>query len=625
MAAHINCNCNAMAIGQGGWPSEFFEPGEEAKASGLELVCSICLLVMREPTLLGCSNDHALCRACAERMAEGKGYPFQYEYMKESLWCPVDREVVDRERFRPAPFVSRQISDLRVHCRFLERGCKWRGNVGTFAAHVERCPEGWGVCRCCGARVCIVELEAHEAVCQRPCLNADVGCTAQLSILDREAHLGLCLRDLFARLALEKDELAGEKADLAQKNADLSQERDDLVARFAREKGTLEQQAEDLSSQLEAMRLRAEAAETRLAAAQREKDELAGEKADLAQKNADLSQERDDLVARFAREKGTLEQQAEDLSSQLEVMWLHAEAAETQLAAAQREKDELAGEKADLAQKNADLSQERDDLVARFAREKGTLEQQAEDLSSQLEAMRLCAEVAASSDTAADSAVEVQVQRGESIMNAVRLAAIGQTIRLAPGLHREQVLLTKDVRIVGSRDAVLEWGRGTTLSFAGSAMPSVSGITIRSIGDKCAVEIHARSRAVVEDCDVSSSAIGIYVRDEGTAPTLRRNVVHDCGGVAFRFERQACGMAEGNDIYGNVGLGFLTVGGADPVIQGNRIHDQRFGICVAEQGKGTVKENMLERISNPLYASCGGVNVLPGSACVVNGNTFHQN
>eukprot|EP00741_Cyanophora_paradoxa_P007860 tig00001222_g7604.t1 len=216
---------------QGGWPSEIFEPGEEAKAEGLELTCAVCCLVMREPTLLGCSNDHALCRTCAERLAREAGHPFEHEDMssRAQLKCPIDREVVDRERFRSAPFVSRRVNELRVHCRFQGRGCEWRGDLGAFVAHTERCPAVWGVCGCCETRVLLDELPAHEAACRRPCPNADLGCTARLSRSELEAHLGRCLRELVGG-------------------------RNELVARLKRQKSALEQRVEDLRWQLDAAR-----------------------------------------------------------------------------------------------------------------------------------------------------------------------------------------------------------------------------------------------------------------------------------------------------------------------------------------------------------------------------------
>eukprot|EP00741_Cyanophora_paradoxa_P007444 tig00001128_g7199.t1 len=270
---------------QGGWPSEIFEPGEEAKAEGLELACTVCCLVMREPTLLGCSNEHALCRACAERLARQAGYPFEYEYMRAQLKCPIDREVIDRDRFRPAVRDSRRINELRVHCPFRERGCEWQGDLGSFTAHTERCVTGWGVCGWCKERVLLDELRAHEAACRRPCPNVDLGCIARLSRSELEAHLDSCLRTLVTRLVREKDELAherdklirekgvlmrrvkessGQLSGVLKRQMEAADKQSAAVKQLEAMRFDAEAQVKDLSAQLEAMRFRAEAAEVQL-------------------------------------------------------------------------------------------------------------------------------------------------------------------------------------------------------------------------------------------------------------------------------------------------------------------------------------------------------------------------
>eukprot|EP00741_Cyanophora_paradoxa_P009881 tig00001694_g9571.t1 len=60
---------------------------------------------------------------------------------------------------------------------------------GCAATHAERCAAGWSACGCCRARVLVDDLPAHEAACRRPCPNAQLGCTAHLSVSDRDAHL----------------------------------------------------------------------------------------------------------------------------------------------------------------------------------------------------------------------------------------------------------------------------------------------------------------------------------------------------------------------------------------------------------------------------------------------------
>eukprot|EP00741_Cyanophora_paradoxa_P018852 tig00021098_g18198.t1 len=217
---------------------------------------------------------------------------------------------------------------------------------------------------------------------------------------------------------------------------------------------------------------------------------------------------------------------------------------------------------------------------------------------------------------------ELSVGTGESVAAAVRVAraAPGQTIRLEPNWFKEQVVLDKEVHIVGPREAILEWDEGFTLHCAckGPAAPSVKGVTVRNSAPQApAVWITEGSRAVVERCNVSSAGLaGIEVHDEGTAPTLRENGVHDCGGGGIYFQSAAGGLAEGNgeagtlaseggrgtvegnDVHGNELAGVQIRQGADPVVRGNRIHDrdQQFGVYVNLGGKGTLVNNVLERL-----------------------------
>eukprot|EP00741_Cyanophora_paradoxa_P009921 tig00000157_g9610.t1 len=173
--------------------------------------------------------------------------------------------------------------------------------------------------------------------------------------------------------------------------------------------------------------------------------------------------------------------------------------------------------------------------------------------------------------------------------------------QLRPDRYKEQLVLDTDVRVVGPREAVLEWDGGpATLVCKGLAAPTVKGITIRNTGPKnAAVLINGGSRAVVEGCDVSNAREGISgvdVCDAGTAPILRGNIVHDCGVMGLCFYASAKGTAEGNDIYRNAGPGVGIMDDANVSVRGNRIHDQESGIQLYRGGKAAMEGNVLERL-----------------------------
>eukprot|EP00741_Cyanophora_paradoxa_P009993 tig00000157_g9679.t1 len=206
-------------------------------------------------------------------------------------------------------------------------------------------------------------------------------------------------------------------------------------------------------------------------------------------------------------------------------------------------------------------------------------------------------------------------------MDAVRFAKPGQTILLSPGRYYEQVVLDKDVSIVGPREAVLEWDQGVTLLCEDPAAPSVKGITIRNAATKnSAVWIAGGSRAVVEGCNVFGAGLsGIEVRDEGTAPTLRGNTVHDCGQAGILFHESAKGVAECNDVYGNGFGGFAIQTCAAPFVRGNKVHDgEACGILVREKGRGTF-------LGNDIYGNArSGIEIKTGADPVVLDNRIHD-
>eukprot|EP00741_Cyanophora_paradoxa_P024532 tig00000269_g23686.t1 len=108
------------------------------------------------------------------------------------------------------------------------------------------------------------------------------------------------------------------------------------------------------------------------------------------------------------------------------------------------------------------------------------------------------------------------------------------------------VLLDKSVRVVGPREAVLVCYTGPAIHCRGPASPRVEGVTIRGLSpDNSAVLITDGSRAVFENCDVSSGHVhGFDVEDASTEPVLRRNYVHGCKKYGFFFFDNAKGIVE---------------------------------------------------------------------------------
>eukprot|EP00741_Cyanophora_paradoxa_P017908 tig00021036_g17297.t1 len=259
------------------------------------------------------------------------------------------------------------------------------------------------------------------------------------------------------------------------------------------------------------------------------------------------------------------------------------------------------------------------------------------------------------------------------IGEAVQAAAPGQVVIVQPGRYCEQLVLDRDVYVVGTRDAVLEWTEDVTVDCIASARPTLRGITIRGAStNDPAVFIGRGSRAVIEDCCITTAAMScIEVRDQDTAPTIRSNIIRDspCNGVfvhsgaagtiedndisgcraaavlvqgrgtapTFRSNRihdnRECGVWIGkhaagefvaNEIYSNrkAALGVLLH--ADPLVRGNRVRDQKLGMLVFHYGRGKLVKNVFERIEDSSYAAPGvrGIEVLDGCSPIIRGTIF---
>eukprot|EP00741_Cyanophora_paradoxa_P007422 tig00001128_g7181.t1 len=197
----------------GGWPSEVFDDGEEARAESLHLVCPICLLVMRDPTSLQCSNDHALCWTCAEGVVRESGFPFQYEYQRAQLKCPVCREVVAQERIGRSAFRARLVNDLRACCPSRERGCGWRGALSTLTAHAISCSIGREEARAAAAEA---ELEQVRRRLEEAVKFGEEAAARRGEAERRAAAAEAELRSMWQRLAAAEkrgEEEAGRRAE----------------------------------------------------------------------------------------------------------------------------------------------------------------------------------------------------------------------------------------------------------------------------------------------------------------------------------------------------------------------------------------------------------------------------
>lgn len=122
-----------------------------------DLICSICLLVHRDPVLTSCCGNH-FCKSCVEQVrSEQRPCPL----------CGVQPFTTMLDKY----FV-RKVNELEVVCHHKERGCSWTGSVSALNRHLDpkkgdcqylkmECPYF------CGAIINCSELKSHQNVCGR--------------------------------------------------------------------------------------------------------------------------------------------------------------------------------------------------------------------------------------------------------------------------------------------------------------------------------------------------------------------------------------------------------------------------------------------------------------------------
>ena len=142
---------NESSKESGGMDFSFVQPPPD------DLICSICLLVQREPVLTSCCGNH-FCNSCVQKVK------------LEQRPCPL----CGSENFTTMldKYFSRKVNELEVACIHKNEGCLWQGRVSLLEKHVD--PEK-GDCKymrieCpffCGTILNYTDIEKHKNACHK--------------------------------------------------------------------------------------------------------------------------------------------------------------------------------------------------------------------------------------------------------------------------------------------------------------------------------------------------------------------------------------------------------------------------------------------------------------------------
>ena len=186
----------------------------------------------------------------------------------------------------------------------------------------------------------------------------------------------------------------------------------------------------------------------------------------------------------------------------------------------------------------------------------------------------------------------------QTISQALALACNGTTIRVKPGLYKENIIINKPVKIVGdgsAKDVAIE-GLGTSclqMQTTEAIVKNVSLLAKRtSVGDnfQCVISIN-EGNLVLENCFITTSVgVGVKVENSGTI-ILKKSKVYGGPDAGIKFDRGASGIVEDCQIYNHRLSNIIVSHGSEAIIRRCQIHDsEKSGIWIAENSKVIVEE-----------------------------------
>jgi len=209
--------------------------------------------------------------------------------------------------------------------------------------------------------------------------------------------------------------------------------------------------------------------------------------------------------------------------------------------------------------------------------------------------------------SAPSSADELVVATPDSLAEALRNAAPGDTLRLAAGTFRGPVLIDRPLTLVGSEGSVIDAGGGGRVVTIDAPDVVVRNIAIRHSGADLSVEdsgifvTKRGDRALIEGNRIEHCLIGVYLKGPDNA-IVRSNTI--IGRQDLRMNERGNGVhlwntpgsiVEGNTIrFGRDGI-FVTTS-RDNRFRKNKISDLRYAVHYMYTNRSEVSGN--ESVNN---------------------------
>lgn len=208
---------------------------------------------------------------------------------------------------------------------------------------------------------------------------------------------------------------------------------------------------------------------------------------------------------------------------------------------------------------------------------------------------------------------EVRVpDQHRSIAAAVHACEEGDTIRLAPGVYKEQVILIDKVVLIGdSREEVIIVGKENQPVIEGANGAVVRNLTVKggSVGIRCENKVMTIEGNLITE----NRETGIH--SLVSLPMIRNNIIvrNDWTGIYCESANALKTRIEHNIIAENRYSGITLAGKSQLIIQNNIIcHNGEFAVWVSQESRRTrIEYNVLfnNRRQHNQYASVGKTNL----------------
>jgi nitrous oxidase accessory protein len=196
----------------------------------------------------------------------------------------------------------------------------------------------------------------------------------------------------------------------------------------------------------------------------------------------------------------------------------------------------------------------------------------------------------------------LRVQPGQSIMAALAGARPGDTVQVAAGTYRENLVIDKALTLEGVGKPVVSGGGKGDVIRVRAAGVAIRGLAVRDSGtdldaQNAGIYIQPGSdRALVRDCDLAANLFGIWLEQSADA-TIENNT------IVGRADLFSADRGNGIQVYNTLNsrvigntVSFTRDGiyvdySKHALFRGNRLHDVRYGTHYMNTNDSTWEDN----------------------------------